>query len=205
MRAPTSRAARPCCAPEPAADLARDRRAGGARPRRGRRVSAAAGCDLLDRQRDRGARHRRCAPARSTTPTRPSSAPRSRSSAARRCISASSPTTKTALARRARREDCESDVVDVLRRHVEGRRRPFLSRGAARSRNPGIVAHGVALKPGKPICLAVTDGKPVVILPGFPTSAIFTFHEFVAPVIRAYAGLPVERTATSWRRRCRCA
>jgi len=59
--------------------------------------------------------------------------------------------------------------------------------------NPGVVAHGVALKPGKPICLAVTDGKPVVILPGFPTSAIFTFHEFVAPVIRAFAGLPAER------------
>ena len=47
--------------------------------------------------------------------------------------------------------------------------------------NPGIVAHGVALKPGKPICLAVSDGRPVVVLPGFPTSAIFTFHEFVAP------------------------
>src|SRR6185369_2168941 len=62
--------------------------------------------------------------------------------------------------------------------------------------NPGIVAHGVALKPGKPICLAVTNGKPVVILPGFPTSAIFTFHEFVAPVLRAYAGLPVERRQT---------
>ena len=29
-----------------------------------------------------------------------------------------------------------------------------------------------------------------MILPGFPTSAIFTFHEFVAPVLRAYAGLP---------------
>jgi putative molybdopterin biosynthesis protein len=60
-------------------------------------------------------------------------------------------------------------------------------------RNPGVVAHGVALKPGKPICLAVTDGKPVVILPGFPTSAIFTFHEFLAPVIRAFAGLPPGR------------
>ncbi len=59
--------------------------------------------------------------------------------------------------------------------------------------NPGIVVHGVALKPGKPLCLAVSDGKPVVILPGFPTSAIFTFHEFVAPVIRAFAGLPPER------------
>ncbi len=54
--------------------------------------------------------------------------------------------------------------------------------------HPGIVAHGVALKPGKPICLAATNGRAVVVLPGFPTSAIFTFHEFVAPVIRLLAG-----------------
>ena len=66
-------------------------------------------------------------------------------------------------------------------------------RVVSRLGNPGIVAHGVALKPGKPICLAVTNGKPVVILPGFPTSAMFTFHEFVAPVLRAYAGLPPDR------------
>jgi putative molybdopterin biosynthesis protein len=59
--------------------------------------------------------------------------------------------------------------------------------------DPGIVVHGVALKPGKPLCLAVTGGKPIVILPGFPTSAIFTFHEFVAPVIRAFAGLQPEQ------------
>ena len=63
----------------------------------------------------------------------------------------------------------------------------------AELKNPGIVAHGVALKPGKPICLAVTDGKPVVVLPGFPTSAVFTFHEFVAPVLRELAGLKAER------------
>ena len=31
-------------------------------------------------------------------------------------------------------------------------------------------------------------GRPVVVLPGFPTSAIFTFHEFVAPVLRLLAG-----------------
>lgn len=55
--------------------------------------------------------------------------------------------------------------------------------------NPGVIVHGVALKPGKPICLAVTQGKPVIVLPGFPTSAIFTFHEFVAPVIRQLSGL----------------
>jgi putative molybdopterin biosynthesis protein len=53
---------------------------------------------------------------------------------------------------------------------------------------PGILVHGVALKPGKPLCLAASGQKPVAILPGFPTSAIFTFHEFIAPVIRAMAG-----------------
>jgi putative molybdopterin biosynthesis protein len=62
--------------------------------------------------------------------------------------------------------------------------------------SPGIVAHGVALKPGKPICLAATNGTPVVVLPGFPTSAIFTFHEFVAPVISAMAGRSVEARST---------
>jgi len=65
-------------------------------------------------------------------------------------------------------------------------------RAIALFKDPGIVVHGVALKPGKPLCLAVTSGKPVVILPGFPTSAIFTFHEFVAPVIRAFAGRPAD-------------
>ena len=57
---------------------------------------------------------------------------------------------------------------------------------------PGILVHGVALKPGKPLCLAVVDDKPLAVLPGFPTSAIFTFHAFVAPVIRARAGLAPE-------------
>jgi putative molybdopterin biosynthesis protein len=65
-------------------------------------------------------------------------------------------------------------------------------RALARFTDPGVVVHGVAIKPGKPVCLAVTGGKPVVILPGFPTSAIFTFHAFAAPVIRALAGLPKE-------------
>jgi putative molybdopterin biosynthesis protein len=61
---------------------------------------------------------------------------------------------------------------------------------------PGVLVHGVALKPGKPLCLAVANGKPVAVLPGFPTSAIFTFHAFVAPVIRARAGLPPEARET---------
>jgi len=61
---------------------------------------------------------------------------------------------------------------------------------------PGILVHGVALKPGKPLCLAVIGDKPVIVLPGFPTSAIFTFHTFVAPLIRARAGLPADAIET---------
>jgi putative molybdopterin biosynthesis protein len=61
---------------------------------------------------------------------------------------------------------------------------------------PGIIAHGVALKPGKPLCLAVVDGKAVVVLPGFPTSAMFTFHEFLVPVLRRMSGLPARDEAT---------
>ncbi len=66
----------------------------------------------------------------------------------------------------------------------------------ARLGAPGIIAHGVALKPGKPLCLAVADGKPVVILPGFPTSAMFTFHDFVVPVLRAMSGLAARMDST---------
>ncbi len=66
----------------------------------------------------------------------------------------------------------------------------------ARLGAPGILVHGVALKPGKPLCLAAIDKKPVAALPGFPTSAIFTFHTFIAPVIRALAGLSLEAART---------
>lgn len=68
------------------------------------------------------------------------------------------------------------------------------------SRMARVLVHGVALKPGKPLCLAVADSeqsaKPIVVLPGFPTSAIFTFHTFVAALIRARAGLPNEAAPT---------
>ena len=68
-----------------------------------------------------------------------------------------------------------------------------LNTAAVSALDPGIIVHGVALKPGKPICLAAQGSRPVVILPGFPTSAIFTFHEFVAPVIRSMAGQAAAR------------
>lgn len=64
------------------------------------------------------------------------------------------------------------------------------------SRKPGIVVHGVALKPGKPICLGAVGSTPVAVLPGFPTSAIFTFHELVAPLILCLGGRSREERDT---------
>ena len=81
----------------------------------------------------------------------------------------------------------DSDVV-LLSGGTSKGKGDLCYRVVAELNDPGIVVHGVALKPGKPICMAVTAGRPVVILPGFPTSAIFTFHEFVAPVLRLLAG-----------------
>lgn len=103
--------------------------------------------------------------------------------------------------------DDEGKLESVMRSALESSDMLILSGGTskgegdvshrivARLGKPGIIAHGVALKPGKPLCLAVCEGKPVVILPGFPTSAMFTFHDMIAPVLRRLAGLPPRNDA----------
>lgn len=55
---------------------------------------------------------------------------------------------------------------------------------------PGVLAHGLALKPGKPTFIAVVQGKPVFGLPGYPVSALMVFDQLVAPCIWRAAGLP---------------
>lgn len=59
---------------------------------------------------------------------------------------------------------------------------------------PGIIVHGVAAKPGKPLIIAVVEDKPFFGLPGYPTSALTMFNLFVRPLLRQIAGLaPSER------------
>jgi len=53
---------------------------------------------------------------------------------------------------------------------------------------PGILVHGVSLKPGKPTILASVDGKPFFGLPGNPGSAMITFDLFVTPAIYRLGG-----------------
>lgn len=102
---------------------------------------------------------------------------------------------EAALAKILRKAHVECDMV-ILSGGTSKSAGDLTYRIVAKLGAPGILAHGVALKPGKPLCLAVADGKPVVILPGFPTSAMFTFHDFVVPVLRAMSGMAVRRDVT---------
>ena len=46
-----------------------------------------------------------------------------------------------------------------------------------------VIVHGVAMRPGKPVILAVVNGKPVIGLPGYPVSAYLAYENFAAPVL----------------------
>lgn len=53
---------------------------------------------------------------------------------------------------------------------------------------PGVLVHGIAIKPGKPTILAMCAGKPVIGLPGNPVSALVVAWRCAAPIVRALGG-----------------
>jgi molybdopterin molybdotransferase len=55
--------------------------------------------------------------------------------------------------------------------------------------NPGVVVHGVALRPAMPTALAMLEGKPVLILSGNPVAAIIGFEVFGRPVVCRMLGM----------------
>jgi molybdopterin molybdotransferase len=57
---------------------------------------------------------------------------------------------------------------------------------------PGVIIHGVAMRPAMPTALAVLEGKPVIILSGNPVAAIIGFEVFVRPLICKMLGMKKE-------------
>jgi len=55
---------------------------------------------------------------------------------------------------------------------------------------PGMIVHGVAMRPAMPTGVAVVKRKPVVSLPGFPVSAMLAFRVFVRPLLAKLVGAP---------------
>jgi molybdopterin molybdotransferase len=54
---------------------------------------------------------------------------------------------------------------------------------------PGVIVHGVAMRPGMPTALGVVEEKPVMILSGNPVAAIFGFEVFARPLLSRMIGL----------------
>lgn len=55
-------------------------------------------------------------------------------------------------------------------------------------KSPGVVVHGLKVKPGKPTVFAMVGGKPIIGLPGNPGSSLMMLEAVVAPVFSALAG-----------------
>jgi putative molybdopterin biosynthesis protein len=51
-----------------------------------------------------------------------------------------------------------------------------------------VLVHGVAMKPGKPVILAVAGNKPMIGIPGYPVSAFLAWRCFAAPALSLLAG-----------------
>ena len=54
---------------------------------------------------------------------------------------------------------------------------------------PGVIVHGIAMRPAMPTALAVANGKPILILPGNPVAAIIGFEVFARPLICRFLGM----------------
>jgi len=58
------------------------------------------------------------------------------------------------------------------------------------ARRGDLVFHGVAVKPGKPTLFGRIDGKPVLGMPGYPTSCLSNGYMLLMPMLRKIARLP---------------
>lgn len=65
---------------------------------------------------------------------------------------------------------------------------------------PGVLVHGVAVKPGHPTILGVAGGKPLVGLPGNPVSAMVVYELFGVPVVGRLQGMAATRRPAVWAR-----
>lgn len=103
------------------------------------------------------------------------------------CLAGVYPDELRVLERAARRAFEQSDVL-ILSAGSSVSARDMTAEVVDGLGRPGVLVHGVSLRPGKPTILAVCDGKPVFGLPGNPVSCMVTFDLFVAPTLAHLSG-----------------
>lgn len=96
--------------------------------------------------------------------------------------------------------DRERDIVRKLRKGVGSCDIVLISAGSSVGRRdlvpkcinaigkPGMLVHGIAMRPALPTGLAIVRGKPILSLPGFPVSTMFAFRTVGRPLIARMLG-----------------
>ena len=96
--------------------------------------------------------------------------------------------------------DEDADIIRLLRRGLRTSDILLVTAGSSVGKKdlvpqcinklgkPGMLIHGIAMRPSMPTGLAVVKGKPILSLPGFPVSAIFAFRVFARPLIAMLMG-----------------
>jgi molybdopterin molybdotransferase len=64
---------------------------------------------------------------------------------------------------------------------------------------PGVLVHGVSIKPGKPTILGLAENQVMIGLPGNPVSALVIAYILVKPIVQAYLGIEARRIEPSIR------
>jgi molybdopterin molybdotransferase len=83
-------------------------------------------------------------------------------------------------------KECDSLIITA---GSSASARDFTAQVVCQLGKPGILSHGVNIKPGKPTIVAVCDGKPVIGLPGNPVSALVIAILFVIPMVKKLSGI----------------
>ncbi|MGD6853049.1 MAG: gephyrin-like molybdotransferase Glp [Candidatus Bathyarchaeia archaeon] len=63
---------------------------------------------------------------------------------------------------------------------------------------PGVIVHGVAMRPGSPTALSIVEGKPIISAPGYPVASFLAFYTFGRPLLfrmLGTKGLPEAKVA----------
>jgi len=84
-------------------------------------------------------------------------------------------------------EGLKSDALMLTAGSSVGER-DFVSKAATSIRDVKIFAHGVAMRPSSPTGLCIYRGRPLIMLPGFPTSTMISFFVFAVPAILRLSG-----------------
>jgi molybdopterin molybdotransferase len=98
------------------------------------------------------------------------------------------PDSYEALSQNVRMAHAENDVV-VVTAGSSVSARDITVDVVAKLGAPGVLVHGVSVRPGKPTILAVADGVPVIGLPGNPVSALVIAELFLTPLLQQLLGL----------------